>query len=614
MSPVLPHRKPITHHTPKSSPQIQRPKKPLPSPPPPPPPAEPAQPANMSSSGRLDGGLCCSVCMEGYTEEERRPLMLPACGHTFCKQCMSTVMAREGERGTFLCPTCRRPQPVRAVVDLPVNYSLLEVARKEALSSGSSSATSSNSRHKEDVPKPGESCPEHGSRLAFWCVSCETAACGECLFDRHPRPTHDLIRLQDQLHTLQERTRIRAVRLVSQLISAAEENVAGVRAALVMVVEYLRQRKVLDDLARRARTAREAAKAARDYGDVTSVRDTIEAIQRNFEEAAITTTNRVCVSDPPSPSRSSSSSSPSSPSTSMGSSPVEDPHPTSVGDLHVSQETTLERSPPTNEPQVPDKHSVLSPASPPASATPLTSPPLPPATLAWSSPPRDAPNTPSPPLAAPPTWPPLLCGALSGNWTSSRISLEPRGLHVYALRPMKDKCDLFVNMGVVTGLVPLNAPEVFLELHDGNEALGRVYITLQSHLHRAQQFLTLCVGEKGPSFRNSLFHSVLRRSGTGEGLLGGDYEGKAGKGGAAIFGGVQGEEEVAKRCERGMVVRGSPRAEMAAQFCIMVRDGPRNRTVFPFGRVSKGMSVVEEACTRPALTVGVLECGWVLPV
>ena len=61
------------------------------------------------------------------------------------------------------------------------------------------------------------------------------------------------------------------------------------------------------------------------------------------------------------------------------------------------------------------------------------------------------------------------------------------------------------------------------------------------------------MGEKGPSYRNSLFHSVLRRGGGGEGLVGGDYEGKMGKGGAAIFGSVQGEEEVAKRCERGMV-------------------------------------------------------------
>lgn len=599
MYPRLHRRRVIAE--PQTLPSTQRPPKPLP----------PLPPDDMSSVTPLDGGLSCSVCMEGYTEEERRPLMLPACGHTFCKQCMSIIMATNGERGNFLCPTCRRPQPLRAVEDLPVNYSLLEVARREALSLPSSSATCSNAHFKHENLKPGESCSEHGSRLAFWCVSCEVAACGECLFDKHPRPTHDLLRLQDHLHILQENMRVRAVRLVSQLVSAMEENTAGVRAALVVLVECLRQRKALDKLVRQARTTREAAKAARDFGDVTSIRDTIEAIQKEFQEAGITTISRVCVSSPSSPS---SSSSLSLPSAHMESFPVTDPQSTPPGDLHLPKEMTSERSPPANNPEMPDNSSSLSPDSPLASATPIASPPLPAATLASSSPPWDAPNTPSPPPGVPPTWPPLLCGVLSGNWTSSRMNLEPRGLHIYALRPMKDKCDLFVNMRVVSGLAPLEAPEVFLDLHDGNDALGRIYITLQSHLRRAQQFLSLCVGEKGPSYRDSLFHSVLRRSGAGEGLVGGDYEGKLGKGGAAIFAGVDGEEEVAKRCERGMVVRGSSRADMAAQFCIMVRDGPRNKTVFPFGRVSKGLSVVEEACRRSALSVGVAECGWVLPV
>lgn len=75
----------------------------------------------------------------------------------------------------------------------------------------------------------------------------------------------------------------------------------------------------------------------------------------------------------------------------------------------------------------------------------------------------------------------------------------------------------------------------------------------QGHLRRAQHFLSLCVGDKGPSYRKSLVHSVLRRSGAGEGLVGGDYERKAGKGGAAILAGMDDEEGVAKRCERGMV-------------------------------------------------------------
>lgn len=75
----------------------------------------------------------------------------------------------------------------------------------------------------------------------------------------------------------------------------------------------------------------------------------------------------------------------------------------------------------------------------------------------------------------------------------------------------------------------------------------------QIHYRRAQQFLSLCLGDRGPSYVGSYFHSVLRRGDSGEGLAGGDYEGKAGKGGAAIMEGIEGQQEVAKRCEKGMV-------------------------------------------------------------
>lgn len=44
-------------------------------------------------------------------------------------------------------------------------------------------------------------------------------------------------------------------------------------------------------------------------------------------------------------------------------------------------------------------------------------------------------------------WESGVCGVLSGSWTSSKVTLEPRGLHVYCLKPMKEKCDLFLNVG-----------------------------------------------------------------------------------------------------------------------------------------------------------------------
>lgn len=192
---------------------------------------------------------------------------------------------------------------------------------------------------------------------------------------------------------------------------------------------------------------------------------------------------------------------------------------------------------------------------------------------------------------------------------------------------MKEKCDIFLHLSLIEALAPLESPSVFLDLRDGTSPLGRLYITLQIHLRRAQQFFSLCLGDQGPSYKGSFFHSVLRRGGAGEGLVGGDYEQKAGKGGAAIMrgleetatqaGALQREAwapEVAKRCERGMVIRASTRPETAAQFLISVKDGPRFKTVFPFGRVTQGIEVVEEACRRPAHSVCVADCGWLLPL
>ncbi|KAK4300796.1 hypothetical protein Pmani_027030 [Petrolisthes manimaculis] len=64
-------------------------------------------------------------------------------------------------------------------------------------------------------------------------------------------------------------------------------------------------------------------------------------------------------------------------------------------------------------------------------------------------------------------------------------------------------------MSVVSALVPLESPLVFLDLQDGEESLGRVYITLQINLRRAQQFLSLCLGDLGPSYQGSCFTPSL---------------------------------------------------------------------------------------------------------
>ncbi|XP_042219760.1 uncharacterized protein LOC121864673 isoform X2 [Homarus americanus] len=617
------------------------------------------------SSGRreltLDDGLTCSVCLDTYSEGDRRPLMLPACGHTFCKHCLAGIMAREGVKGNFLCPTCRRPQPVHAVQDMPVNYSLLEVARRDALSPTSSA---DKTEQQQEMKNPTEYCSAHGSRLAFWCTTCEVAACGECLFEAHPRPDHTLVRIADQLGRLQEMVKIRSSRVVTQLVTAAEENVDVLKVTFVNLVESLRQRRAIDGLLRRARVVRTSAKDANDLSSINTVNESIQTIQREFEKAHISTPTKVSVANPMW--RSSSTSGNKTPTSPEKQHPAEantqeltDSHNISSPDT-ASHTTEIIQTPP---PIVPSRNTETKPTAPPKPkllAKPVlpslntgkppspfspTTPPTPSTLSTASSPDDDPAHGPSPhtsadpdtpqkvssvathspetgvvpdPLTpepgAVPQWCSKVCGALSGNCTTSRITLEPRGLHVYSLRPMKEKCDVFLSLSVVSALAPLDAPMVFMDLNDGSRPLGRVYITLQIQLPRAQQFFSLCLGDRGPSYLGSFFHSVLRRGDSGEGLAGGDYESKAGKGGAAIMRGIGRNKEVAKRCEKGMVVRASSRVETAAQFCISVKDGPRTKTVFPFGRVCQGLSVVEEACRRPAFSVSITDCGWVLPV
>lgn len=51
--------------------------------------------------------LTCESCEERFNEEDRQPVILPDCGHTFCEQCVSKVLSLE----TPCCANeqCRKP-------------------------------------------------------------------------------------------------------------------------------------------------------------------------------------------------------------------------------------------------------------------------------------------------------------------------------------------------------------------------------------------------------------------------------------------------------------------------------------------------------------------------
>jgi hypothetical protein len=63
--------------------------------------------------------LICKVCYDRYNSESRCPINLP-CGHTFCKNCISSLQ----KRGPAKCPLCKATASSQT---LPKAFAILEI-------------------------------------------------------------------------------------------------------------------------------------------------------------------------------------------------------------------------------------------------------------------------------------------------------------------------------------------------------------------------------------------------------------------------------------------------------------------------------------------------------
>jgi len=68
----------------------------------------------------------CYVCYQAYNNE-RVPLILPTCGHTYCKECLLLIINREAKE--IICPECKQITnlPENEISNLPKNRSLLNL-------------------------------------------------------------------------------------------------------------------------------------------------------------------------------------------------------------------------------------------------------------------------------------------------------------------------------------------------------------------------------------------------------------------------------------------------------------------------------------------------------
>ncbi|KGN48095.1 E3 ubiquitin-protein ligase KEG [Cucumis sativus] len=76
----------------------------------------------------------CSICRIHFDEDSRSPLLLQ-CGHTFCKHCLSQIIAPTSPKPSLTCPKCRHVSTIgNSVLSLPKNFAILPMISPASVS------------------------------------------------------------------------------------------------------------------------------------------------------------------------------------------------------------------------------------------------------------------------------------------------------------------------------------------------------------------------------------------------------------------------------------------------------------------------------------------------
>ncbi|KAK4311912.1 hypothetical protein Pmani_016623 [Petrolisthes manimaculis] len=160
------------------------------------------------------GSLGCEVCFIQFDEKNHKPRVLP-CGHTLCDTCTHDIL----NRTQIVCPFCRVNHQVSSSEDLPVSFTLLNLA---TTSSSSSSSLPFNSNHISrrvisptslpvTVMEPSIHdglCEMHGSYKIFQCITCNVWVCRDCTVVEHSPSKCTLMEVQEALDNMKKTQQI----------------------------------------------------------------------------------------------------------------------------------------------------------------------------------------------------------------------------------------------------------------------------------------------------------------------------------------------------------------------------------------------------------------------
>ncbi|XP_069181109.1 peptidyl-prolyl cis-trans isomerase-like [Procambarus clarkii] len=199
---------------------------------------------------------------------------------------------------------------------------------------------------------------------------------------------------------------------------------------------------------------------------------------------------------------------------------------------------------------------------------------------------------------------------------SARITLQDGQLFLHSLLRQPTPADAHtLQESEVVGMLEPSCTLAFLDLGWAGSTRGRVTIRLTPDTPLARQFVLLCTGQRGHTYRNTKLFGVVDKGQPGERVRGGDYESNDGEGGASLLPHLQ--EQYRESDRAGAVCsRYGPGGPKSAQFAIITRDHQDgHQWARCIGDVVSGLDVVRAAVNHSDITeVTVVDCGVVLPL
>nr|XP_053647388.1 uncharacterized protein LOC128698955 [Cherax quadricarinatus] len=531
--------------------------------------------------------LSCSVCSEVFLGGVRDPVVLPQCGHTFCRPCLLSL---ETMHYSLKCPACRRRHKGASVTHLPTNFTVLNLV----------TATHAAPRICLCLQQGTETCQQHGDPVRLWCHPCQEALCGQCLFERHMAARHHVVKIQSVVRE----KKLNMEAQTAEMLEQVEEERASLAKEVHSIAHHLARIHSRSSALNRYVT--DVHRILKDVRKTTRIVSVL-ANENSLECLSFQLGKKPCdearKNDDSDRGMSDSSAAPLSRDCCdnqaylcLNNSDV----CTRSDDKHINNDTNSHSQELTDgENNVPATGAVVDDGYPRDGGVKDD------IDLGLLNRDKQA------GVGGPETDEDQECDQVSETESRVRVKgdmtmwpltpCDPAGASPW---PHIDWTHFYYQLPVVQLLVPPEKPEVLMQLGVAGKCLGRVHIRLWGHLRRAQHFLALCLGTLGPSYKGSRFSNVARKGQPGESLVGGQYRTE---GGSCTARGLMEELEWRGRHSGPVKVGvlggasdGNPNLE--AFFGICTRDYPEGEYYCPFGEVVAGMDVVQKAAAHDPIS------------